>query len=569
MGGVARAMSDAAKCDSCGECGSCQNDLKGAGICRKYHTRVLEIFDGNLVQFHCVINNRFSDWCVRADIDHVAIAAQLHVRPKDVWKLRVSDGLPDAPPPSLEMPNFDVRDDPGKPFKPEEKQNIRYRVTQWLLGTYHFVTVRGKNQDEIYLYHPDGIYKPDAETLIVETIRKVLGEYCSAYDRNEVRAAIRDMTLHDFKVFTHHSEKLVCLENGIINVDTFEFSSHSPDQYFLSKLPVKYDPEATCPKIDTFFEQIVRAKDFPTLYEIVAYCVYPAYPIHRAVMLVGDGANGKSTFLELLKEFLGRENVSSLSLQQLAISRFATSALIRKTANVHADIPNKPLTDTGVFKQLVGGDTVGAEIKFGQHLTFANKAKMIFSANKLPKSNDQSIAFFRRWLIIVFPYIFTEFSDPKVDPTLLEKLVTPQQLSGLLNRALKALNELLDRNRFHSDAPVGVRAEEWQRQSSPIAAFFLDCLLEVDDNQAFLTKSEVYQAFVTYCKDALNYPTTILQNIFSREIKIHFTKASDSTAGKFKGPRARVWRNLTWSKEWLEEMEKKTKEGQPTLDESM
>ena len=100
---------------------------------------------------------------------------------------------------------------------------------------------------------------------------------------------------------------------------------------------------------------------------------------------------------------------------------------------------------------LTGNDLIGAEYKFGKHFTFQNRAKLLFSANKIPETHDDTDAYFRRWIIIVFPNIFTEHTIPKADPNLLQKLATPEELSGLLHKALEALSTLLTRGAFHGD----------------------------------------------------------------------------------------------------------------------
>jgi len=102
---------------------------------------------------------------------------------------------------------------------------------------------------------------------------------------------------------------------------------------------------------------------------------------------------------------------------------------------------------------LVGNDLIGAEVKFGKHFTFENHVKLVFSANKIPETEDDTDAFFRRWIIIVFPNQFTDDknAEHKADHSIIDKLTTPEELSGLLNKSLKSLHNLLETNRFHGD----------------------------------------------------------------------------------------------------------------------
>jgi hypothetical protein len=114
----------------------------------------------------------------------------------------------------------------------------------------------------------------------------------------------------------------------------------------------------------------------------------------------------------------------------------------------------------------------------------------------VPEAYDDSDAFFRRWLIIVFP---NQFINEKADPYILQKLTTPEELSGLLNLVLPALKRLLEKGQFSYSKTTEEIREDYIRKSSPIAAFVMDCL-EVDSD-AFIIKQDLYNAFAAYCRE--------------------------------------------------------------------
>lgn len=60
--------------------------------------------------------------------------------------------------------------------------------------------------------------------------------------------------------------------------------------------------------------------------------------------------------------------------------------------NMFADLKSEKLQDTGLFKMLVSGDSIRAERKYGQPFTFQNHAKLIFSCNDIPQSDDTGYA---------------------------------------------------------------------------------------------------------------------------------------------------------------------------------
>jgi len=528
-------VSNSPKCSSCLEYETCTETLKDAGICRKYHTNVVLMWNGKQIQFHCSVNMKFTGWLKREGCTPEAqeeIAHLLDVRPRDIWVLMLKDELPQKKPLTT-FPDFDLTE----PLESTEKQHIRFKIAEWLLQNYHFLTMQDTN--EIFVYN-EGVYVPEGEKIIIEAIRKALGEQCSTYDRNETKAIITDATLRDRKIFNHNPDHKICVENGILNLDTMEFTEHNDDEYFQTKIPVKYEPLAECPSIEKFHSEIIDQSDVQTLEELIAYCLYPEYPIHKACMLIGFGSNGKSTWLSMVKAFLGKENCSGLSLQQLGNSRFATSSLVGKFANVYADIPDSSLKNTGTFKMLCGQDLIGAEIKFGKHFTFENHTKLLFSANKIPETSDDTDAFFRRWIILVFPNRFTDEKDAenKADHNLIRKLITPMELSGLLNKCLKRLTPLLDRGHFHGDKPTAEWRIDYIRKSDPITAFYIDCLEEINDPEIYVTKTALYQAFVNYCK--INKLPVVDNSVFSKKIKANFQLAQESRK-QIEGKRINVW----------------------------
>jgi putative DNA primase/helicase len=364
-------------------------------------------------------------------------------------------------------------------------------LAEELMKDFHFITM--KDNDVVYVYI-DGFYQPYGEILVKQQCKIRLG---AEYRKNRVSEVLDYIKASTYTDRREEPAHLVPLANGILNLKTMELQPYKPDYMFFNKLPVKYDPDAGCPQIKKFLMDITATKeDIDILLEVIGFCLYREYFIAKALMLVGGGSNGKSTFLNLVKAFLGRENVSSRSLQDLEEHRFSKADLHHKLANIYADLPDKALFRTGTFKMLTGRDLITAERKFQHSFMFENYAKLLFSANKVPEAYDDTDAFFRRWLIVVFP---NQFIGDKADPYILEKLTTPEELSGLLNLVLEALKRLLERGRFsHSKTTEEIR-EDYIRKSSPIAAFVLDCL-EVDSD-AFIIKQELFNTFAAYCRE--------------------------------------------------------------------
>ena len=74
------------------------------------------------------------------------------------------------------------------------------------------------------------------------------------------------------------------LENGLLDVQTFELKEHTPDFYALSKLPVRFDPAADCPAIKKFLSEVLYPEDIPFMQEWAGYHLWRGYPAAVAAL---------------------------------------------------------------------------------------------------------------------------------------------------------------------------------------------------------------------------------------------------------------------------------------------
>lgn len=258
------------------------------------------------------------------------------------------------------------------------------------------------------LWYKNGVYKHHGENIIeaeVENIWKnAVHKPATKHFVSEIIEAIKRRTF--VERLEINPPGYVNVKNGILNLEALELEPHTPEKVFTIQLPVAYNPQAQCPKIDRFLQEVCP-DGVQTIEELIGWCLEDGYDYQRSVLLYGSGNNGKSTFLNLVRTFLGPENVSSRLLQDLVTNRFALADLYGKLANICADLPNIALTNTGIYKMLTGGDPITAERKFGHPFQFVNRAKLIFSTNQLFGVDDPTNAFWRRWILLQFPNDFT------------------------------------------------------------------------------------------------------------------------------------------------------------------
>ena len=391
----------------------------------------------------------------------------------------------------------------------------------------------------IYVYG-DGSYTFDGEELIREEVRTLLGDEAKEGRVNEVVAHIRETTYTQPEKF-NPPLNLINVKNATLNIETQEATPHSPDVIFLNELPVNYDPAAGCPKIIKFLSEVISEDDIAVIQEIVGYCLLRDYRFAKAVMLLGEGSNGKSTLLNLITALLGEKNVATPSLQDLIYNSFAKGSLFGKLANIHADIPSTRLKHTGIFKMLTGQDIIWADVKHLKAFEFKNHAKLIYSANELPQTDDTSEAFWRRWIVIDFPNTFPD-DDPKTDPTILDKLITPEELSGFLNWALEGLRRLLSQNKFTTTKTREQVEREWIARTDSLRAFIAEQVTFNPDY--FVTKDGLFEAYCDFCDE--RELIVIEKAMVGRRIKVLLPKILEFTP-RPTGKQVRAWKGIRLS----------------------
>ena len=373
-------------------------------------------------------------------------------------------------------------------------------------------TTRDDIKSEMWI-NEDGIYIPQGKSFVREFSRKILGETYTTQLSNSIVAKIEADTFieHDEFFNTNHIYE-VPVQNGILNIITRELSPHSPNKIFFNKLSMDYNPEAKCPNILQHFKDTLNGEDnVNVMLEIFGYLLLKEYKIEKAFMFVGFGRNGKSKTIELMKRFIGAENCASLPLRCLTEESFSLSELFGKMANLAADLSKTDLKETGMIKSLIGRDTIQAHRKYLRDLNFVNYAKMVFAANELPKIYDTTDGFWTKWVLIEFPYKFVtqdvydsaSEEDRKMwkimNPEIIEKITTDEELSGLLNLALDNLDNLLNKKDFSYSKSTKEVKDMWIRKSDSFTAFCYDHVVE--DFDSTVSKKELRRFYHLYRKN--------------------------------------------------------------------
>jgi P4 family phage/plasmid primase-like protien len=328
-----------------------------------------------------------------------------------------------------------------------------------LLENEHFLVIGDEGERGPLWYAQDGYYHSKGDMHLRQKIEEILGSMARLVNRSqriEVVDQIRNASILWQKDLVDNLEEIP-VHNGVLDSKTRTLRPYDLTRdHFFMQLPATFDPEAKCPRIDGFLDTIVPRDTKQALLDVVAQALL-RIPMKDHLAAIGPPDSGKTTFAEVVRRFLGEENVSAIPLQSLVHDRFAPSGLRNKLLNIYDDLGTKRLSDVAAFNAQTGGGRVRHERKFCDAADFTPYAKHLFFANKLPRleSNltelgDDVLAFFRRLHVEHFPFLFKDDPEPGTTQRkredrgmLLAEMTSAQEMSGFLNLLLEALPHVI------------------------------------------------------------------------------------------------------------------------------
>lgn len=347
----------------------------------------------------------------------------------------------------------------------------------------------------LYVYE-DGYYQADdkiIENKMIELYPGILQR-----QRTETLAYIRIKThvnASDLRVNPY----VINLKNTRLDIRTGECLSFTPDAIEFDRIPVVYDPSAYCADLDKMLNRVFLGdREVIDLFEeMVGYGLIKHSRYQKAFLCYGNGSNGKSTILDLIRTFAGMRNYSAIPLEKVT-ERFATAELEHKLYNIGDDVDNVTIRDTGTLKKLFSGNAIMVERKGERPYTIEPHATHIYSCNTIPRSFDKSDGFYRRWLLIPFNARFS-VTDEDYDPMIGDKITEPTALSYLLNIGIRGAQRLIKRGRFTEPQSVIKALEAYKTDNSTTLTWIEDKELTED---YFLEKPRdvIYSEFSDWCK---------------------------------------------------------------------
>jgi P4 family phage/plasmid primase-like protien len=355
---------------------------------------------------------------------------------------------------------------------------------------------------------------------------------CEEFARKVLRQNVKiESEIDDFFDPTRSAGK-VNFKSFVYDMINRKTYPKSPDFGFLYTLDWDFQEGEDCPSFKIFLESIFNGDShiISTIIEYVAHAIasVPNDKYEKAMFLLGEGSNGKSTLLFTLDELMGKNTVSNVTLKEMGNNE-NLYMMMGKLINIDADSTANILS-SDILKKLITGDYVTGRKLYSGPIRFKNTAKMIFSLNQMPREYDHSEGLYRKIMIIPFENTYADSNDiargmlPKVQGKFLSepnkdrdlKRKLKEERSGIFNLLVEALHDLEKRGDFVDSNKIADMQKEMKFNSNLILQFNQEYLVGSESCADYVSTPELYDSYVLFCKD--NGQRWLTRRIFTNEI---------------------------------------------------
>lgn len=273
-----------------------------------------------------------------------------------------------------------------------------------------------------------------------------------------------------------------------------------------------------------------RAAKMALLQEYLGVCMLGlATKYQRAIVALGDGANGKGVFSSVAERCMPPGSVCAIPPQDVG-QEYRRAMLAGKLLNIVSELPEADILDSESWKAIVAGDTTtGREIR-KEPFTFRPIAGHIYSANRLPGTTDQTHGFWRRLIVVRFGRVFAEREQ---DPTLADRIVETER-PAIVSWALAGAQRVLARGHYTVPPSSAAAMDAWRASSDQVRAFVDERCerLPLDSHPTHgHPAAALYRVFRQWATDNGHRP--MASNKFAERMRLLGLEAHKTRAGKY------------------------------------
>lgn len=382
-----------------------------------------------------------------------------------------------------------------------------------------------------YTYH-DGAFRQDRTGAELKTMIRNL--IYPQFVKSPTIKRIYDLFITDADLqasdtdLNRYPVEWINFQNGFYDPVNHKMVPHDPKYRATNQVPHDYDPhdKRHSTVIQEWLDSICETpEDIEMLCEYAGLCMTRDTRQQKFLVLVGEGGTGKSTVIRMINEMVGKENISSISLNQLT-QRFAAFGLMGKLLNSCADLEIDALSDVSTLKKVLGEDVISAEAKGKDAVNFVSFAKLIFSTNELPiVKAERTNGFYRRLMILTMNKV-----PKKRDPGFFDSL--SDEIDDFISICVTALERLYQRGMILESSGSVEAVERLRCDSDTVEAFLAEKTERVPGGR--IKKAELYGKYEEFCQD-LGRQSLTKQNFYRSMKAKGFSEITTMGKDCFKG----------------------------------
>lgn len=371
-----------------------------------------------------------------------------------------------------------------------------------------------------YLYN-EGIWRLESDE---NTHAWIATEYMSFYSESPTSSQVKEIVKY-IEIFTYdkYRKKIkylnesnitntINVKSGILDLDTLKITPYSEETFCFYKLPFDYQEKADAPVMMNFLlssmdmnmgeKNIKTIKEYKRVLKFVqewlGYSLVAGNKYEKCLLMIGEGANGKSVLQDIWEYIVGQYNCSYVDLKYIndGSQIFMTR---NKLVNFSKDLESNQQLDTGITKAAVSGQTVICNEKYKGQVEMDFTAKIVIACNELPYIRNASTSVKRRFHILPFTRVF---SEKEQDRDLIKKL--EKESDKIFSWAVKGLRSLKERGGFDVPERCKYSMANYIKNNDSIE-------LWIDDSNVYREGSEAktadaYKDYKEFCEESNSKP---------------------------------------------------------------
>jgi len=356
-----------------------------------------------------------------------------------------------------------------------------------------------EDKPEIW-YYEDGYWHPGGAQLIAYFLDEIAQDLSYFENINDVLRRVRGKLRIKPVEFDITNPYLVGCRDGVtLDLQSGKARKAAPMDLISMPIPVKYDPAAKCPEFLKFLTDITATDDDRLSIIDFLLAILISIPMEFFVAAPGLGSNGRSKLKDFIRAFVGSDACRSIPLKDLG-NRFTSGFLTRCRVNFCNETEIN-----GVMLEFIkrSSEKMPVEIKFKGMENMLLYLKFFFDTNIMPAILDNSYGAERRLCRWDMPWRFVDTVDAESpmeklrDPDILDKITTPEELSGVLNMVLERAPEVIKQRMIHHRTG-GLHEYALQSRSGDVfVELFLNPTNNNDDKVHTDTLRRAYQKYCT------------------------------------------------------------------------